>query len=173
MYQPRRVQRNPAKRFTEFSKVYKIMKIGFICPNIPGHLNPITALARHLQVRNHEVVFLYSPSANGLPCVPGHKNADINANRPEMSKLEGDSAIAFYFGVAAKETEVIFKSLPKMVETTGIEALILDPIQFFVELAAMKLRIPYITVATALYLDFSGYTPAGIFGWPHETTPDA
>jgi len=173
MYQPRRVQRNPAKRFTEFSKVYKIMKIGFICPNIPGHLNPMTALARHLQARNHEVVFLYSPSANGLPCIPGEKNDDMNANRPEMSKLEGHGAVAFYCGVAAKETEVIFKSLPKMVETTGIEALILDPIQFFVELAAMKLRIPYITVATALYLDYFGYTPPGIFDWPHETTPEA
>jgi MGT family glycosyltransferase len=173
MYQPRRVQRNPAKRFTEFSKVYKIMKIGFICPNIPGHLNPMTSLARHLQARNHEVVFLYSPSANGLPCIPGEKNDDMNANRPEMSKLEGHGAVAFYCGVAAKETEVIFKSLPKMVETTGIEALILDPIQFFVELAAMKLRIPYITVATALYLDYFGYTPPGIFDWPHETTPEA
>ena len=173
MYQPRRVQRNPAKRFTEFSKVYKIMKIGFICPNIPGHLNPMTALARHLQARNHEVVFLYSPSANGLPCIPGEKNDDMNANRPEMSKLEGHGAVAFYCGVAAKETEVIFKSLPKMVETTGIEALILDPIQFFVELAAMKLRIPYITVATALYLDYFGYSPPGIFDWPHETTPEA
>jgi hypothetical protein len=37
----------------------------------------------------------------------------------------------------------------------------------------MKLRIPYVTVANALYIDFSGYTPAGIFGWPHKTTPDA
>jgi hypothetical protein len=45
------------------------------------------------------------------------------------------------------------------VETTGIEALIIDPIQFYVELAAMKLRIPYINVATALYLDYFGYTP--------------
>jgi len=83
------------------------MKLGFICPNIPGHLNPMTALARHLQARNHEVVFLYSPSANGLPCVPGEKDDDMNANRPEMSKLEGDGAVAFYCGVAAKETEVI------------------------------------------------------------------
>ena len=149
------------------------MKLGFICPNIPGHLNPMTALARHLQARNHEVVFLYSPSANGLPCVPDEKDDDMNANRPEMSKLEGDDAIAFYCGVAAKETEAIFKSLPKMVETTGIEALILDPIQFFVELGAMKLGIPYITVATALYLDYFGYTPLCIYDWPHETTPKA
>src|SRR6266481_4358495 len=173
MYQPRRVQRNRAKRFTDFSKVYKIMKLGFICPNIPGHLNPMTALARHLQARNHEVVFLYSPNANGLPCVPGEKDDDMNANRPEMSKLEGVGALAFYCGVAAKETEVIFKSLPKMVETTGIEVLIVDPIQFCVELGAMKLGIPYITVATALYLDYFGNTPLHVYDWSHETTPEA
>ena len=43
------------------------MKIGFICPQVPGHLNPLTALARHLQMRGHEVVFLYSSGAAGLP----------------------------------------------------------------------------------------------------------
>jgi len=149
------------------------MKIGFICCNFPGHINPMTALARHLQARNHDVVFLYLPSANGLPCVPDDTHDNINANRPEMSKLDGDGAIEFYCGLAAKKTEAIFKSLPKMVEETGIEALIIDPIQFFVELAAIKLRIPYITVATALYLDYFGYTPPGIFDWPHETTPEA
>ena len=123
----------------------------------------MTTLARRLQERNHEVVFLYSPSANGLPCVSGDKDDDMNANRPEMSKLEGVSAIEFYCGVAAKETEAIFKSLPKMLKATGIEGLILDPIQFFVELAAMKLGIPYITVANALYLDYSGHTPLCIY----------
>jgi zeaxanthin glucosyltransferase len=149
------------------------MKIGFICPNLPGHVNPMTALARHLQARNHDVIFLYLSSANGLPCVPGDKEDDINANRPEMSKLEGQDAVQFYCGLAAKQTETIFKSLPKMVEKTGIEGLIIEPYQFFAELAAMKLLIPYLTVTTALYLDYSGYTPPGIFDWPHEATLDA
>jgi hypothetical protein len=72
------------------------MKIGFNCPTVPGHLNPMTALARHLQARNHEVVFLYSSSANGLPYVPGDKDDDLNASRREISKLEGDGAIAFF-----------------------------------------------------------------------------
>ena len=149
------------------------MKIGFICPNLPGHINPMTALARHLQARNHEVVFLYLSSANGLPCVPGDKHDDMNANRPEISQLEGFDALAFYCSLAAKETEMIFKSLPRILETTGVQALVLDPIQFFVQLAAMKLRIPYVDVSTALYIDYWGHTPLGIYDWPHETTPEA
>ena len=99
------------------------MKIGFICPNLPGHINPMTALARQLQARNHEVVFLYSSSANGLPCVPDGKPDDMSANRPEISQLQGLGALTFYCGVAAKQTEMIFKSLPKMVRNTGVEAL--------------------------------------------------
>jgi hypothetical protein len=39
------------------------MKLGFICLNLPGYLNPMTALARQLQGRHHGVVFLYSSSA--------------------------------------------------------------------------------------------------------------
>jgi len=41
------------------------MKLGFICPPVPGHFNPMTALARQLQARNHDVVFLYSSGASG------------------------------------------------------------------------------------------------------------
>src|SRR6516165_9698029 len=139
------------------------MKIGFICPNIPGHINPMTALARHLQERNHEVVFLYSASAHGLPCVPGDKNDDMNANRPEMSKLEGPGAIEFYCGVAAKETEVIFKSLPKMVDTTGVEALILDPVQFFVEFTGFTHTKGIKAYAKEAGLKIDWDIPSGVF----------
>jgi zeaxanthin glucosyltransferase len=37
------------------------MKIGFISLPVTGHLNPMTALARKLQSRNHEVVFIGVP----------------------------------------------------------------------------------------------------------------
>ena len=69
------------------------MKLGFISPNLPGHLNPMTALARHLQARNHEVVFLYSTGANGLPFVPGPGKDHINENRTEQSKRDGEDAL--------------------------------------------------------------------------------
>jgi hypothetical protein len=62
------------------------MRLGFICLNLPGHLNPMTALARQLEGRHHEVVFLYSSSANGLPCVPGDDRDPINENRSEVKQ---------------------------------------------------------------------------------------
>jgi AraC family transcriptional regulator len=39
------------------------MKLGFICPNLSGHLNLMTAPAGQLETRNHDVVFLYSAGA--------------------------------------------------------------------------------------------------------------
>src|SRR6187431_3573083 len=33
------------------------MRIGFNAPNVPGHLNPMTALARTVKARGHEVIF--------------------------------------------------------------------------------------------------------------------
>jgi len=85
------------------------MKIGCICPNLPGHINPMTGLARHLQERGHEVVFLYSSSASGLPCIPGDKHDDMNANRPEISQLEGNEALALYCSIAAERNRGDFQ----------------------------------------------------------------
>jgi UDP:flavonoid glycosyltransferase YjiC (YdhE family) len=45
------------------------MTLGFICPQTPGHLNPLTGLARQLLARNYDVVFLYSSGTAGLPFV--------------------------------------------------------------------------------------------------------
>jgi MGT family glycosyltransferase len=149
------------------------MKIGFICLNLPGHLNPMTAVAHELQTRGHDVVFLYLPNANGFPCIPAEENDEVNANRPAVSKLAGWEALEFYVGIAAKETEKILQSLPQMVKRAGIDALVIDPIQFFAELGAIKLGVPYVSVAVALYLDYSGNTPLCTYGWPHETTPEA
>jgi zeaxanthin glucosyltransferase len=149
------------------------MKLGFICLNLPGHLNPMTALARQLQGRNHEVVFLYSSSANGLPCVPGDDRDPVNENRPEVSKLQGDDALGFAIGQLMQRTEAMLKSMPAMLEATAVDALIIDPIQFYAELAPMNLGIPYIHAAMAIHCDYSGYTPLCIYGDPHQTTPEA
>jgi hypothetical protein len=45
------------------------MKLDFICPNLSGHLNLMTAPAGQIETRNHDVVFLYPVGAAGLPLI--------------------------------------------------------------------------------------------------------
>ena len=149
------------------------MKLGFICLGLPGHLNPMTALARQLQARNHEVVFLYSSGAAGLPFVRGPEKDHINEKLPEISKKEGQDALLSSIRAVLTQTEAILKSLPAMVEANGIDALIIDIVQFYAELGALQLGMPYVHVSTGVHHDFSGYTPLCVYGWPHETTPAA
>src|ERR1700745_3512775 len=99
------------------------MKLGFICLNVPGHINPMTALARQLQARSHDVVFLYSSGTAGLPFVPGPETEPFNESRPEVSKLQGEDALEFSCRLVMDQTETILKTLPAMVEATGADAL--------------------------------------------------
>src|ERR1700745_2287246 len=37
----------------------------------------------------------------------------------------------------------------------------------------MRLVMPYVQVSNGWHLDYSGYTPLCVYGWPHEKTPAA
>jgi hypothetical protein len=62
------------------------------------------------------------------------------------------------------QTEAILKSLPAIVQANGIGALIIDTIQFYAELGAMQLGMPYVHVANETHWDYSGYTPLCLYG---------
>jgi len=152
------------------------MKLGFICLNGSGHLNPMTALARKLQARNHEVIFLYSSDAAGLPVFCEKNSAEPNVTRKaiaEVSKMQGEDALEFGVKTIIGLTESILNSLPAAVAETGVEALLIDAGHFYAELGAIQLGIPYIHVANAMYSDYSGYTPLWPYGWPYEDTEQA
>jgi zeaxanthin glucosyltransferase len=152
------------------------MKLGFICLNGSGHLNPMTALARKLRARNHEVIFLYSSDAAGLPVFCEKNSAEPNVTRKaiaEVSKMQGEDALEFGVKTIIGLTESILNSLPAAVAETGVEALLIDAGHFYAELGAIQLGIPYIHVANAMYSDYSGYTPLWPYGWPYEDTEQA
>jgi zeaxanthin glucosyltransferase len=150
------------------------MKLGFICLNGTGHLNPMTALARQLEGRNHEVIFLYSSDAVGLPVFPDEQNsAEHNAAIAEVSRMQGEDALEFGVKAIIGFTESILNSLPTTVVKTGVEALLIDSAHYYVELGAIELGIPYIHVSNAMYHDYSGYTPLCLYGWPYENKQHA
>jgi hypothetical protein len=60
-----------------------------------------------------------------------------------------------------------------MVEAGGVDALMFDTVQFYAELGAIKLGIPYLHISAAMHFDYTGYTPLSLYNWSHETTPQA
>jgi zeaxanthin glucosyltransferase len=159
------------------------MKIAFVVPNVPGHLNPMTALARRLQSRNHDVVVMSLRSAAPLvgaadlkfvPCGDEELPAErLNELMGQLSKLQGREAADFTVRVAAVVTKAMLKSLLKTLTETEMDGVILDTVLFYIELAPIRLGIPYIHVSNALHFDYSGYAPLCMYDWPHETTPAA
>src|SRR5208282_1842595 len=117
------------------------MKIGFICLCVPGHFYPMSALARQLQARNHEVVMFSLPiieplvRAGKLEFVPYGAKEFTNPKSVEiigaLSRLRGDEGLQFTVDVMAEILEVKWRELPQLLSAHGIDALVLDSYEFY------------------------------------------
>jgi zeaxanthin glucosyltransferase len=160
------------------------MRIGFLSLPLSGHLNPMTALARRFQSRGNDVVFLGVPDAEpfaraaGLDFVPfGEQEFPAGSIADAFSpvaKLHGIEVVQFTLReLSPSLLKVALEHLPRTLAEAGIDALVIDKVYFYVELAAMHSGIPYVHVWNVLNLDLSGYSPACLIGLPFETTPEA
>jgi len=160
------------------------MKIGFVSMPIVGHLNPMTTLARRLQSRGHEIVFIGVPDvepfahAAGLKFVPYCESeypvGSVAKLYAPVANLQGLEVTRWSIreGLTGLFTAAS-KHLPTKLAETGVEALVIDTIHAFLELVPMSLGMPYAQVWNVLHIDLSGATPPCFFSWPHESTPEA
>ena len=159
------------------------MKTAFLGVRVPGHLNPMTTLARKLKARGHDVVFLSMPDterfvrAAELPFIPFCENdfpvGSLAKSMAALSKLQGQAALELVIKSVANTMESAFRNLPRTLRDTNVDALVLDEIQRGLGAVPLHLGMPYVHVSNALPFDFSGNTPVCTFDWQHETTPDA
>ena len=160
------------------------MRIGFLSLPVPGHLNPMTALARKLQSRGHDVVFIslvdVAPfvEAAGLPFVPCSEAAypagSLGKLVRRLSELSGEDALQFTVNSMMKGyTASLFESLPDTLSNAGVDGIVLDQYQPYVELIPTHLRMPFVHVSNALHVDYTGRTPICFVDWPYQIGVDA
>jgi zeaxanthin glucosyltransferase len=159
------------------------MKIGFIGLPSPGHLNPMSALARQLQSRNHDVVMFSPPvgeslaRAAGLPFVPFAEKEFSPDKLGEIvgtvSRLKGEEGLQFTINAVAALNEVKWRTMPDLLSSTGIDALVVDNYDFYGEIIPMRIGMPYAIVSNALHFDYSGHTPLCVYDGVHENTAEA
>jgi zeaxanthin glucosyltransferase len=143
----------------------------------------MTALARKLQSRDHDVVFISQPDGEAsvraagltfLACgVKEYPLGSLKERLRWLSKLQGEDALQATLQNVSVRTEAMLNSLPATLTEAGVEGVVLDTVLLYTELAPMSLGMPYAHVANALHFDYSGYTPPCVYDWPHEVTPAA
>jgi len=159
------------------------VKIAFLPACGPGHLNPMTALARATQARGHEVVvistldaepFVHAAELSFLPvCERDSPRGSINAAFQRLGNLQGDQAMAFTFWLIANSVQSTFRDLPRLLKTQAIDAVVIDEIQSELGLVPRHLGLPYANASCALHFDMSGNTPLCVHDWSHSNTPEA
>jgi MGT family glycosyltransferase len=158
------------------------MKIGFISMPLTGHLNPMTALARKLQSRGHEIVFIGVPDAGptvraaGLNfvswCEEEFPAGSCASALAPVAKLHGTEATRWTIqGAGRAFFQAASRHLPRTLAQTCVEALVLDTIHMYLEVVPMSLGMPYAHVWAILNIDFSGATPPSVVPGPYEDTP--
>src|SRR6476659_4311306 len=105
--------------------------IGTICPNVPGHLNPLTTLCRELQRRGHRVIFYQLPVAAEkirsrrfeVRCF-GEKEyspEEHQKNLEVMATLKGFKAFAHTRNMIIRGVAVLIRQVPAMLREDRIE----------------------------------------------------
>src|ERR1700679_544033 len=130
------------------------MKLGFLSLRGSGHLKPMTALARKLQARGNDVVFISIPDAEPMLraanlkfvpfCEQEYPAGSIAQVWSSVAKLHAEEVLRH----STRELvpglcKAAFEHLPEKIAEVGVEALVLDKTSFYVELVAMHLGIPY------------------------------
>jgi zeaxanthin glucosyltransferase len=114
------------------------MRIAFLGVRVPGHLNPMTTLARKLKARGHDVVFIsvldtepYVRAAQ-LPFIPYCEKEmpleSVHQTTDQSSKLQGQAALEFAIRSVAMGLESSFRNLPQTLLEARVDALVLDQV---------------------------------------------
>jgi zeaxanthin glucosyltransferase len=160
------------------------MKIGFLSVPLSGHLYPMATLAKTLQSRGHEVVFIGVPDAQAIVreagvnfvsyCETEYPLGSIPKAYAPAGKMHGLDVTNYTCQqIVPGFTEAAFRHLPGVLRKLNVDLLVIDTIHFLIELVPMNLGIPYVQVWNVVHLDLSGQTPPSLFDWPYRTTAAA
>lgn len=155
--------------------------IGLICPEVSGHLNPMTTLGRELKRRGYEVSLVAKPDGRGkaeaaglgyIGCgeaeFPAGRMAEITTRLGEMS---GGEALRFMVEFFRQSAAVLLRDAPERLRAAGVDALLIDQTSQGASIAH-QLDIPYVTVCCALALNAEPDVPPYSTPWPYDPTPE-
>jgi len=159
------------------------MRIGVTVPAPVGHLNAMTALARRLERRGHEVICIGIPDAARGVAAAGLRFEEYGrrqfppgsyAERAEiLSRLTGDAGIAYTFQWITDGCRAELDEAPALLERLALDGVVVDQVHPGWSAVAMGMGVPFVNVSCTPLSDLTGVTPHWLFPWPHEASEAA
>jgi MGT family glycosyltransferase len=151
--------------------------LGLICPELSGHLNPMTTLGRELQRRGHEITLIGRPDARGKAEKTGLPFAAIGEEdfpegsmqktSQELGGLNGIRAVQFTAELLRQSAATILREAPEVVSLRKIDALVVDQVSQAGGTVAERLGLPWIAVCNALALNPDPHLPPCVLPWTY------
>ncbi len=151
---------------------------GIVSPPVPGHLNPMFALAAELREAGHRVTFFQMAdveapvSSEGFEFHPlglsSHPPGTLSRSLTRIAHLRGNAAMRFTVGEIAATTEMFCRDLPAAIRRSGIDALLVDQMEPAGALAARYLEVPFVTICNALLMNRDPEAPPPFTSWAYR-----
>src|SRR3954469_24970560 len=153
--------------------------IGAICPNLPGHLNPLTTLCSELQRRGHRVIFYQAPLAAEqirsrgfeVRCF-GEKEyspeEDLK-NRQLLATLSGFKALRHTRNRIIWAVGLVIRQVPAMLQEDNVEMMLVDQVSMGAGTASEMAGVPFLTICNALMVNGDELPPPFFTSWPYRT----
>ena len=142
-----------------------------LAPPLTGHFKPLAALAAELTERGHRATFVHQEGAAPLAASLG---ADFHTLPEGQGGSVGGwtsailSGIGGTVGAMARQTELLCRQAPRALREIGADAVIADQLEAAGGLIAEHLRLPYVTVASALPINREPAVPPPYLDWPFD-----
>jgi MGT family glycosyltransferase len=160
---------------------HRSVHIGLCCPELSGHLNPMTTLGRELARRGHRVTLVARPDGEsktrsaglGFAAIGGGEfpAGAIAAQARTLGEMRAREALRYTIEMMRLGAEVTLRDLPAVVRDEGIDALLVDQVNPAAGTVAEIIGLPFAKVCNALALNRDPNCPPAVLPWKFRPGP--
>jgi zeaxanthin glucosyltransferase len=157
------------------------MHIGLACPELSGHLNPMTTLGRELVRRGHRVTLVARPDGEAKAVAAGLGFAAIGAREfpcgaiaaqaKALGGMTARKALRYTVDMMRLAADVTLRDLPAVIRAHGIDGLLVDQVNPAAGTVAENRGLPFVKVANALALNRDPACPPAVLPWRYRPGP--
>jgi zeaxanthin glucosyltransferase len=158
--------------------VERLLRIGVLCPEVSGHLNPMFAVCRALQARGHRLTMVGSLDGEARVRAAGLDYRSLGApelplgtwaiHLQKLSELSGWNATRYTMESLGEYTRILLRDVPLVLEELKLDGLLVDQFILAGRTIAERIGIPMVNFCGAMMLNVDAYVPQFFFGWQYR-----